>query len=123
MAEEAFTRLINMSDPILNYPLLLERFYNEEEVVREVIRVYTEKVENQLILIENLIKTNDFEKIQFEAHSIKGSSLNLTLNRLGETAKAMEHSARDKNPENIRQHLVIFKKDFELLKAEISRLS
>ena len=104
----------NKNFDVFNYKELLENYLDEKEVVLDVLNVFKEKVNNQIKIIEKEIGVNNFEKIAFETHSIKGGALNLTAKRLGNSAYNLEKAAKEKNIPNIIMFYEELKKEFNL---------
>ncbi len=65
------------------------------EDVEMLFEVFLETVHENLQLLKTAIKDNDMENIFKSAHSIKGSSANLTLYTISNIAKEIEQSARN----------------------------
>ncbi|HOV14231.1 MAG TPA: ATP-binding protein, partial [Spirochaetota bacterium] len=112
----------NNSEDFFDYNELLNNFENEKELVLDVLAVFNKKVGNQIKLIENAITNKDFEKIKFEAHSIKGSSLNITAKKLGLTAEKIERNAKEKRIDEIIKNFETLKEDYENLNNTIEIL-
>lgn len=60
-----------------------------------LVTSYVEESEEILASLFEAIASKNYEAIQHNAHSIKGSSGNLRLNELYEMAKAVEFAARE----------------------------
>lgn len=72
---------------IFDYPKLLDTYYNEEDIIKNVMRIFLKTVNEQLMEIESMsADTPDRAKVRFIAHSIKGSAYNLTCTKLGNYA-------------------------------------
>lgn len=73
------------SEEIFDYEKLLDTYYHEKETLREVINIFISTVERQISDMNELIDNpeSNISEIRFNAHSIKGSSYNLTCTKLG----------------------------------------
>lgn len=110
----------NLNLEVFNYKELLERFMDETEVVNEVLDIYVEKVEKQLITLDEKVKEADFEKIKFESHNIKGGALNLSAKRLASEAKNLEDAAKKREKESTYTILLKLKAEFQAFKVELN---
>ena len=90
---------------IFDYEEAVSTFMGNEAVVKKVLKSYLEKVEVQIPTIEEALNHNDMETVRMEAHSIKGSGLNLQAEDIGRKAEKLEHAARDKDTESCREYL------------------
>jgi HPt (histidine-containing phosphotransfer) domain-containing protein len=83
----------------MNYNLDIQKIADSLEFdledVQMLIEVFLESTNEILIRLKTAIENEDFESIHQEAHSIKGSAANLTLNDIAELAKEIELSARN----------------------------
>ena len=90
---------------IFNYEEAVNTFMGNEAVVIKVLGSYMDKVRTQLPVIQEAIKHDDMETVRMEAHSIKGSGLNMQAEDIGRKAEKLEHAARDNNKENCSVYL------------------
>ena len=87
---------------------LLRNFVNnDEDLMKTLIDSFKESLEKNIEIIKESLEKNDFEKIKFSAHSIKGTAFNIKLNKIGLIAEKIEKEAKNKNKNKI----------IELLKA------
>jgi len=90
---------------IFDYEEAVNTFMGNEAVVVKVLASYLEKVKAQIPAMEEALEHDDMERIRMEAHSIKGSGLNLQAEDLGRKAEKLEHAARDGDKEACRYFL------------------
>ena len=109
-----------MDKNIFDKDEIIEKYLGEKEIVIDVLKVFTAKVENQLKIIMNAIDSNEFDKIKFEAHSIKGSAYNITAKNLGDIAFSMEKAAKDFDIDKIKSDYELMKENFNKLKEILS---
>jgi len=81
--------------PPMDLEMAVETFLGDREVVLNVLAQFMDKAGRELHELEEAVSKSDFERIQDLAHSIKGSSWNLEIRRLGEHAEVMERAARE----------------------------
>ncbi len=98
---------------IFDYKEAIETFMGNEEVVRNVLKAFLKKAEEQIPLMHQALSSKDFEKLRGEAHSMKGGAFNLSVNKLGEQSKWLEETARAKNEEESSRALEDLKAAFE----------
>ena len=103
-------------EEIFNFREAVETFMGNEAAVRRLIPEYLSKVRGQVPLIKGGLDSADLEEVRAIAHSIKGSSLNLSINDLGEAAKCLEYSSRDGDLDES-------KKNYSRLSAALERLT
>ena len=89
-------------DEIFNLEEAVDTFMGNREVVLNLVKTLFEKVEGQMPGVREALENSDFELLREEAHSIKGSSLNLSVVRLGEAAARLESAAREEDEENAK---------------------
>ncbi len=96
-AEEIKT-VENTSDiDIFDFKQAVEVFMGKEKIVLNLLSGFIDKVENQINNMYQNFEKGDFEAIRQDAHSIKGGSSNLYINRLSAAAKALEAAAVEKD--------------------------
>lgn len=85
----------------LSYNINIQKIADELEFdledVEMIMDSFLENAQTNLIYMKNAIKLNNLEEIKTSAHAIKGSSLNLLLNEIGNIAKELEFNAMKKN--------------------------
>jgi HPt (histidine-containing phosphotransfer) domain-containing protein len=91
----------------------IQTFMGKEEVVRRVVDSYVEKVRDQFPDMEAALEEGDYPRLRSEAHSIKGGGLNLSINRMGYTAAALEEAAAEEETVQARSRLQELKREFE----------
>jgi len=67
----------------------------DEELSLELLKEYFDGIDGEIRLLGGAILEGDLQKIASYSHSIKGSSLNLRLNSIGEVAKEIELKAKE----------------------------
>ncbi len=85
----------------MNYNINLQKIADELdfdlEDIEMLIEVFLKSADETLVSMQIAIKENNLEQIFKSAHSIKGSAANLTLHKISDLAKEIEHEAREKN--------------------------
>jgi len=101
---------------IFDYDAAIQTFMGDQKVVKGLLPRYEEKVATQINSFEKMLENNNWSEIREEAHSIKGSSLNLSMYRIAGIAEKMEKAGEEKNSSSIQTLLPQLKKEFILLK-------
>jgi HPt (histidine-containing phosphotransfer) domain-containing protein len=69
---------------------LLETFFGKKDTVDSLLARFVERTAEQIAKLPKLIEAEDWETARREAHTIKGSAMNLQAKNLGSTAAALE---------------------------------
>jgi HPt (histidine-containing phosphotransfer) domain-containing protein len=95
---------------------VLERVGGDESFLRELLDIYIEDFIEKYALLEQAISQGDFNNIKEIGHSLKGSSGNLSLNGLQETAYGIEQSGKENDLDQARLFFIRLKEEFKKLK-------
>jgi len=107
-----------------NYINSLQRLLKiDKNTLLNLLGVYFKSVVDDLKRLEIAIEKKDFEDIIKFAHKIKGSSLNLRFNEIGEIAQKIEKNAKDKNNINYKNEFNKMQKKIEKIKKEVENES
>ena len=71
-----------MSDDILDLPELMERVQEDTDLILELFDIYTTDFVAKRKALEEAIKKNQVETLRSVAHSLKGSSGNISAKKL-----------------------------------------
>ncbi|MFQ3547880.1 MAG: response regulator, partial [Termitinemataceae bacterium] len=91
----------NTDTEILNEAQLLENFFGNRETVVSLLQRFMERTEASLAALPGLIDQEDWESARREAHTIKGSSLNLAAADLGQAAARVELDCKEQRREDL----------------------
>ena len=95
---------------------VLERVGGDKAFLQELLDIYIEDFLEKYVLLEQAIAEGDFNNIKEIGHSLKGSSGNLSLTFLHETAFGIEISGKENNIEKARLLFMKLREDFLKLK-------
>jgi HPt (histidine-containing phosphotransfer) domain-containing protein len=95
---------------------VLERVGGDESFLQELIDIYIEDFIEKYDQLKQAIEEADFNNIMEIGHSLKGSSGNLSLNCLHETAYGIELAGRENDIEKARLLFLRLKEEFKELK-------
>ncbi|MFQ6037404.1 MAG: response regulator [Candidatus Aminicenantales bacterium] len=115
------TKKAEHSFPI-DYTSALARVGGDERFLKDLLLIYTEDVSRKCRLLEKAIIGKDFRAIQTIAHSLKGSSLNLSVNGLLDACCGLETAGKSQDLENARALLVKLRQDFKKLETYLPSL-
>lgn len=101
---------------LIDMDSVLERIGGDESFFLELLDIYIEDFLEKCIHLEQAIAQGDFINIKEIGHSLKGSSGNLSLTGLHETAYGIELSGRENDIEQARLMFNRLKEEFKKLK-------
>ena len=113
---------------IFDFTSLLDLLMNDKEAAKTILQEYKAQAETHFCIIKDTVSRlcggeEDAalrETLQKEAHLIKGSSLNISAEVLGNTMLEMEKGAKDKTEEELLQLSEKAAEDFKNLCTEIA---
>lgn len=76
---------------------VLEQIGGEKELLIEIIKIFIDTYPDDLDALQKAILEKDAEEVRKAAHRMKGSVSNFGKFEAFETAKSMEHKAREKD--------------------------
>ena len=98
MAEETDSKIdSNNPNLLINWDHLHYLSDNNTEFEFELLEMFVENSQFHLEVIKAAIATNDFQKIAWEAHYIKGSSANVGATTMQKTAEKLEQLSREQD--------------------------
>ncbi|MCX7972957.1 MAG: Hpt domain-containing protein [Candidatus Aminicenantes bacterium] len=100
---------------IIDLPSVLERIGGDESFLQELIKIYIEEFQSKLPKLAEAITTNDLDAVQEIAHSLKGSSANLSLLELQKIAYFLEMASRQGDLKGCQENMTKLKLAFEKL--------
>ncbi|AEJ20481.1 response regulator [Gracilinema caldarium] len=108
---------------ILNTNQLLDNFFGNTESVQKLLTRFMERTEAELTELPSLIAKEDWETARREAHTIKGSALNLSAQDLGQAAGRLELDIKDLKREDIPAALKALTEAYMRFKERVARLT
>lgn len=106
-----------MGDEIVDLKDVLERVQDDKELLLELFDIYQEDFVAKRGALEEALKSQDLVKIKEIAHSMKGSSGNISAKPIYANCLAIEQMAKNNNMAGISEILVKVDVQFEQLKA------
>jgi CheY-like chemotaxis protein len=100
----------------IDLPSVMDRIGGDEDFLLELIDIYIEDFIKKHAKLQLAIEQGDCIAIKEIAHSLRGSSGNLSLNGLHHIAESMEISGREENIEQAQVLFIQLNKEFEKFK-------
>jgi len=119
---EDFSEPDEPSNDIFDFHQALQTFMGDKKVVLGLLPRYLEKVTGQVKKMPQYLADRDWKQIHEEAHSIKGSSRNLSIERMARVAEIMEKAGLEEDEAIISQQIEPLQRELNLLKKEIAKV-
>nr|WP_321268138.1 ATP-binding protein [uncultured Sulfurimonas sp.] len=100
----------------LDIEKLKEDLLLDDDELMMLLTLFVDKMKKQIPQLQDAISKRDYEKIAFNAHSIKGSSGNFRIDFLQNSASEMEKMAKSKNS-NYNYEVI-----FEMIKKRVQEI-
>ncbi len=113
---------VDEKKPVFDFNEAMDTFMDDRELLISLLEPYLEQLEGQLTGLRAPGALEDMEHIRELAHSIKGSSRNLSMLELGDEAEVLEHAGRDKDRETAQAALPRVAEAFERVKKVVRKL-
>ena len=101
--------------PIFNRAAFMERVMNDEELARVIIAAALEDLPNQIKLLKNYVAAKEGQRIERQAHAIKGATANLGGEALSAIALALERAGKAGDMTAITARMAELDHQFEAL--------
>ncbi len=111
-----------MADDIIDLPDVLERVQDDKELLLELLDIYQEDFEIKRKALGDAISLKNFTTIKEIAHSMKGSSGNISAKRLYATCLQLEAQAKENNSAGLEDLLKMIDSQYEEVKANAIKL-
>ena len=108
--------------PVFDFNEAMDTFMDDRDLLISLLEPYLEQVEGQLESLNTPGAMDDLENVRGLAHSIKGSSRNLSMLELGDEAEVLEHAGRDGDRETAEKALPRVAEAFERVKKAVRSL-
>jgi PAS domain S-box-containing protein len=94
----------------------IDEFGGDRSLVEAMIEQFLNKVQNQILSIQNALQSKEKEAIRKEAHRIRGGAANLTAMPLAAAASLLEEEAASPTPDDLENAVATVEKEFLRLK-------
>ena len=89
--------------PVFDFNQAMDTFMDDRELLVSLLEPYLEQVTGQLEELSSEGVLENPDTIRSIAHSIKGSSRNLSMMDLGNQSELLEHAARDGDMDTVKK--------------------
>ncbi len=105
---------------VFNIDSLMEIVGGSDELITELIILYIKNLPNLLSKIKEAIDESDSKKLEFNAHSLKGMSLNLSAKKVSGLSLELEKIGRSKDLSHAAEIFEKLDKESEKLKRVLN---
>ena len=105
----------------MEFKKLAERLGLDEEDIKELLELYMEVTASDLAELKEAIDAKDAQLAHAKAHSIKGGSGNLGLDKMYEMAKEIDDLARTNCLDGLESLVEILQETFNSLVEEFEK--
>jgi signal transduction histidine kinase/ligand-binding sensor domain-containing protein/CheY-like chemotaxis protein len=99
---------------------LLQKLENDKDTLMLLLDAAENDIEERIKKVKEAAEIKDYEIIRIEAHAIKGSSLEICLNKFGEMAREVEIASKEKKSD-IKNLILQLDEEWAIVKKEIKR--
>jgi len=107
--------------PVFDIEDLRERLMGDEEIIAELLSGAMGDLPEQIKNLQKLLKGNDADKIEIQAHSIKGTAANMGGMALKAVAYEIEKGAESEDLKIARDLFSLLEDQFDLLKRKVEK--
>ena len=102
---------------------LMERLGYEKEDVDQILSAVRERYPEIITSLKEAVTASDMPKVKSLAHQLKGSSLNMSFNKLGDLAKELEKEAgvNGGQTDNILELYTRIEKEWDSVQSVLDR--
>lgn len=111
-----------MSEKIVDMDEVLERVDGDRELFFELIDIFEEDYQEKMKEVDECIKKENFDRIKEIAHSLKGSSGNISAKKIYFSFKELEQLAAGKDVGKINTIVSELSQQFPELQTHILQL-
>lgn len=106
----------NTNDSPIDFKSALERTGGDEVFLHELLDLYISEFGPHFQKIKEALEGADLNSIRELAHSLKGSSANLSLLKLQDISYTLENAGRDQDLDAARENIPLLESEFQRLK-------
>ena len=108
-------------DPPVDVKKVLERAMGDKAFLEKMLKHFTENAPLRVKTIEELMSRKDTEKLEKEAHTLKGAAANMSIDRIASIAFRLEQMGRDGDLSNGGVVLHELKQELQSLNSFLSQ--
>jgi len=107
--------------PVFDEEVFREQVPGDSSFIRLLLSRFIEDLPKQVDRLENSILEGDIQKIQLQAHTIKGASATVAAEMLRDSAERMERAAMKEDMELVRKIIPELRTDYQNLKETLEK--
>ena len=108
---------------VFDRKILLERLDGDEEIFKEIIATFLEDAPIQVEKLKKALQEGDANRVERQAHLIKGAALNIGGNGLQAAARELEVAGKDGDLTKAQSLVATLDQEFEKLKGVLAGLA
>jgi len=103
---------LNDSFPIFSIDKALEAFLGNRELMERTIKDFIVLSQEHLDTMKRSVKKQDYETLKKAAHALRGSAVNLEVNRLGAAIAELEEALYQDKTDNLKPIMLLIEENF-----------
>jgi HPt (histidine-containing phosphotransfer) domain-containing protein len=111
-----------MSEEIIDLPDVMERVQDDKELLLELLDIFQEDFQKKRQVLVDAVAAGNIEKVKETAHSIKGSSGNISAKPMHASCLKLEQLAKSGNTTGMSDLITVIDSQFEQVKAYAAKL-
>ena len=108
---------------VFDRKVLLERLDGDEEIFNEFIVTFLEDAPNQVEKLKKALQEGDANRVERQAHLLKGAALNIGGNGFQAAARELEVAGKEGDLTKAQSLVGTFDQEFEKLKGALAGLA
>ena len=105
---------------VFDRKVLLERLDGDEEIFKEIIETFLEDAPNQIEKLKQALQEADANRVERQAHLLKGAALNIGGNGLQVAARELEVAGNKGDLTKAQSLVATLDREFEKLKGALA---
>jgi HPt (histidine-containing phosphotransfer) domain-containing protein len=105
---------------VFDRKILLERLDGDEEIFKEIIETFLEDAPNQIEKLKQALQEADANRVERQAHLLKGAALNIGGNGLQAAARELEVAGNKGDLTKAQSLVATLDQEFEKLKGALA---
>lgn len=111
-----------MSNEVIDLPEFLDRVQDDKELLLELLDIFVGDYQQKRLQLTDAAEKGDVEKIKNIAHSLKGSSGNISAKSMRQSFVEIEEKIKENKMNDVKGILKTLDKQFPLLQQRIEQL-
>ena len=110
------------AEPCFSLEKALEIVEGEVDLLKEIVQLFIQGAEEKVPAIKQGVEEKDFEKVVYNAHSLKGGAGSIAAFGFRALCENIEKAGRNRDMEKIAESFDLLQAEFERLKKERSTI-